>query len=155
MICNMASLPCTGLWEQELREGTRDNSILRAENADLKLELLLWRRKLSVYRLKLASVEEDLRLRTDNANVVNMQLQSVSEANQGLEARVAALSRGLGHTEDSSSAHRGRAEKLQASEGCRLPTTAWRTGTCSCRLSCSRACGFNSHQQDAGVAGAW
>ncbi len=127
------SLHCNGLWEQELREGTRDSSILRAENNDLKLELLLWRRKLSVYRLKLASVEEDLRLRTDNAHVVNMQLQSVLEANQGLEARVAALSRGMGQTEESVSTQRDRAEKLQASEGCGLLTAAY-LGSCSCRI---------------------
>eukprot|EP00983_Pelagomonas_calceolata_P111389 1159778-Pelagomonas_calceolata.AAC.1 len=101
--------PCV----QELREGVRGSSSVKAANSELRLELLRWRKKVSIYRLKLASVEEDLRLHLDNANSLSQQLQSVLESNQDYEARLGALAHELGLSEASSSAHKEIAHRLQ------------------------------------------
>lgn len=91
----------------------RDRNSQRVENSELKLELLRWRKKVSIYRLKLASADEDVRLHLDNANAISLQLQSVLETNQGLEARVAAVTQELGRTEASCSTYQDRVAKLK------------------------------------------
>lgn len=68
---------------------------------------------MSIYRLKLASADEDLRLHLENAHAISLQLQSVLETNQGLEARVAALTKALECTEASCSAQQESLTKLK------------------------------------------
>lgn len=86
---------------------------MKAANSELRLELLRWRKKVSIYRLKLASVEEDLRLHLDNADSQKQQLHLVLESNQDLQTRLEALTHEQGLSEASSSAHKEVADRLQ------------------------------------------
>ena len=74
-----------------MKDSTKDINSLKAENSDLKLELLRWRKKVSIYRLKLASVEEDAKMYQDNLTTLAAQVSCLTQEKQELESRAGAL----------------------------------------------------------------
>lgn len=84
---------------QACREQHKDMSALRAENADLKLEVLKWRKRVSIFRLRVASTEEDARMCQQNLQVVAQQLDSALQHKQALEEQVVQLQSQLQATE--------------------------------------------------------
>lgn len=70
------------LHRQEINDFGKENETLKAENSELKLEILRWRKKASMLRLRLASSDEDLRMLQDNQQAFKNQLEELMKQNQ-------------------------------------------------------------------------
>jgi hypothetical protein len=77
--------------EQASKSTSLELNELQAENAELKLELLKWRKKSALYRLRHASVEEDASLMKENQALVSSELQQSEQAVEALKHQVNAL----------------------------------------------------------------
>lgn len=62
-----------------------------ADNYELRMELLRWRKKASIFRLKLASAEEDSRMSRENQAVLHAQLHAVAALHQAQQAELRGL----------------------------------------------------------------
>ena len=92
----------------------RDLEGLKTENCELRLDNLRWRKKASVFRLKLSSADEDLALLAGNLQVSKLQMQMLAEENKGLKASLQQLA-----------ASSGQAQVVQTEQVSQQQVRAW------------------------------
>lgn len=82
---------CARNWVQKTESGHERMHLLDSENRELNLQVLAWRKKTAVLRLKMSSCEEAVRDISANRQAVREEVVQLVNENEGLKQRICSL----------------------------------------------------------------